>query len=53
MNLSAYPHTVCLTGHEYMARSERLRRPGKGLEFDDQFNAKPAPSSPNREGVSG
>jgi hypothetical protein len=37
MNLSAYHHTVCLTGHEYMARSGRLRRPGRGLKYEDQF----------------
>ena len=42
MNLSAYPHTVCLTEHEYMARSGRLRRPGRGLEDEDQFKPKTA-----------
>ena len=29
------------TGHEYMARSGRLRRPGRGLKPEDQSNPKP------------
>ena len=40
MNLSAYPPTVCLTRHEYMARSGRLRRPARGLKPEDQSNPK-------------
>ncbi len=28
------------TGHEYMARSGRLRRPGRGLKPEDQSNPK-------------
>ncbi len=28
------------TGHEYMARSGRLRRPGRGLKPGDQSNPK-------------
>ena len=28
------------TGHEYMARSGRLRRPGRGLKSEDQSNPK-------------
>ena len=46
MNLSAYPHTVCLTKHVYMARSGRLRRPGRGLKSDNQSKPKTNPDTP-------
>ena len=38
------------TGHEYMARSGRLRRPGRGLKPEDQSNPKTGSNTGLTEG---
>ena len=40
MNVTARASRTHKTGHEYMARSGRLRRPARGLKPGDQSNPK-------------
>ena len=43
MRLTLHATETGKTGHEYMRRSGRLRRPGRGLDLDIKTNPKNSP----------